>query len=212
LAALVLSIIHYTNNKELQIILSTLLPFVPVVAVGIPVTKYLPSRLNQIVPSKRMVFQSLHEAFEAMPFGINKKLAKDIDTIIKFEFTGKEAGIKYMTIKGGECTVTEHIHANPETVIHSDSELWLNITAKIVSGIEAFINEAFTIDGDASKCLFLKICLPLRRKQMWPNINRRKLILRLKLLLPEKLKTLWYSTAGRVMSIIPKQPLWSVTS
>ena len=150
LTAFILSILSYSEDSGIQIIMSSLIPAIPLLAIGIPATKTLPPWLNRWVSSKPMVFNTLAEAFEAMPFGINKKLAKGIDTTIQFEFFGNEAGTKCMTIKNQECTVVNGDVPNPKTIIKSDSQLWLDITNGKISGDEAYINDKFTIEGDAS--------------------------------------------------------------
>jgi len=148
--AMILTVITYSDNSGMQIILSTLIPAIPLFGIGIPATKYLPEWLNQRVSSKRIVFSSLAEATEAMPFGLNKKLSKGIDTIVQFELTGDESGIAHLVIKNQKCEFIQEPHPNPATVIKSDSKLWLDITNNVVSGDYAFINDMYEIEGDAS--------------------------------------------------------------
>lgn len=148
--AIILTILPYSEDSGIQIILSTLIPIIPLLAIGLPVAKYMPDWLNQRVSSKRMIFTSLAEASEAMPFGLNKKLAKGIDTVVQFELTGDEPGIAHLIIKDQKCEFIQEPHPNPTTIITSDSKLWLDITNNIVSGDDAFINKLFTVEGDAS--------------------------------------------------------------
>ena len=148
--ALVLTLITYTDDSGVQIILSTLIPAIPLLAIGIPATILLPDWLNQRVSSKRIVFSSLAEASEAMPFGLNTKLAKGIDTVVQFELTGEEPGIAHLIIKNQKCEFIQEPHPEPNTTIKSDSTLWLEITNNTVSGDDAFINKLYTIEGDAS--------------------------------------------------------------
>lgn len=115
--AIILTILPYSEDSGIQIILSTLIPVIPLLAIGLPVTKYMPDWLNQRVASKRMIFSSLAEASEAMPFGLNKKLAKGIDTVIQFELTGDEAGIAHLLIKDQKCEFIQEPHSNPNTII-----------------------------------------------------------------------------------------------
>jgi len=148
--AIILTILPYSEDSGTQIILSTLIPIIPLLVIGVPVTKYMPDWLNQRVSSKRMIFTSLAEASEAMPFGLNKKLSKGIDTVVQFDLTGDEAGIAHLVIKNQKCEFIQEPHPNPNTIILSDSKLWLDITNNIVSGDDAFINKLFTVEGDAS--------------------------------------------------------------
>jgi multimeric flavodoxin WrbA/putative sterol carrier protein len=90
-----------------------------------------------------------------MPHGLNKKLAKGIDTIIQFHLTGEEPTDGYLTIKNLECTYTKGIHPNPKTTIRADSKLWLAISNNEVSGDQAYINKQYTVDGDMTILLKL---------------------------------------------------------
>ena len=148
--AIILTIIPYSEDSGMQIILSTLIPAIPLLAIGIPATKYLPHWLNQRVSSKRMIFSSLAEASEAMPFGLNKKLSIGIDTVIQFDLTGDDPGIAHLIIKDQKCEFVQEPHASPNTTIKSDSKLWLDITNNLISGDDAFINKLYTVEGDAS--------------------------------------------------------------
>ena len=148
--AIILTILPYSEDSGIQIILSTLIPAIPLLAIGLPLTRYLPGWLNQRVSSKRIIFTSLAEASEAMPFGLNKKLARGIDTVVQFELTGDEPGIAHLKIKDQKCEFIQEPHPNPSTIIKSDSKLWLDITNDTVSGDHAFINKLFTVEGDAS--------------------------------------------------------------
>lgn len=148
--ALALTLITYSDDSGMQIILSTLIPAIPLLAIGIPATKLMPNWLNQRVSSKRMIFASLAEASDAMPFGLNTKLAKGIDTVVQFELTGKEPGTAHLIINNQKCEFIQEPHPNPNTTIKSDSTLWLEITNNTVSGDDAFINKLYTIEGDAS--------------------------------------------------------------
>jgi len=95
-----------------------------------------------------MSFKSNKELFESMPYGLNKKLAKGIDTIIQFHLTGKEPINGYLTIKKLQCTYTKGVHSNPKTTIKSDSSLWLGISNNEIPGDQALINNKYTAEGD----------------------------------------------------------------
>jgi len=153
--SIVLSIINYSDDGGIQVIISSIVPIVLLLAVGIPVNKKLPSVLMQTIQGEQLNFKSIKELFEAMPYGLNKKLANGIDTIIQFYLTGDEPIDGYLTIKDLECTYTEGIHPNPKTTIRADSNLWLAISNNEVSGDRAFINKEYTADGDMTILLKL---------------------------------------------------------
>jgi putative NADPH-quinone reductase/putative sterol carrier protein len=151
----ILSVIKYSDDGGLQVIISSIVPIVMQLAVGIPVNMKLPSVLMQAIQGEPLHFKSVKELFEAMPHGLNKKLAKGIDTIIQFHLTGEEPTEGYLTIKDLQCAYTEGIHPNPKTTITSDSKLWIAISNNEVSGDQAFINKEYTADGDMTILLKL---------------------------------------------------------
>jgi len=148
--AMFLTALEYSNDSGLQIIISTLIPIAVLLVIGIPANKILPQKLMQIVPAPRIIFSSIKEAFQAMPYGLNKKLAKGIDTIVQFKLTGDEPGIAHLIIKNQECKFIEKPHPNPATIIKADSKIWLDITNSKLSGDKAHINKMFEVVGDAS--------------------------------------------------------------
>jgi len=153
--SIILSVIKYSDDGGIQVIISSIVPIVLLLSVGIPVNIKLPSVLMQTTQGEQLNFKSIKELFEAMPYGLNKKLAKGIDTIIQFHLTGEEPSDGYLTIKNLECTYTEGIHQNSKTTIRADSKLWLAISNNEVSGDQAFINKEYTADGDMTILLKL---------------------------------------------------------
>ena len=153
--SIILSVIKYSDDGGIQVIISSIVPIVLLLAVGIPVNIKLPSVLMQTTQGEQLHFKSIKELFEAMPHGLNKNLANGIDTIIQFHLTGEEPTDGYLTIRDLECTYTEGIHQNSNTTIKSDSKLWLAISNNEVSGDQAFINKEYTAIGDMSILLKL---------------------------------------------------------
>jgi len=153
--SIILSVIKYSDDGGTQVIISSIVPIVLLLVVGIPVNIKLPAILMQTTQGERLHFKSIKELFEAMPHGLNKKLAKDVDTIIQFHLTGEEPTDGYLAIKDLKCTYTEGIHPNPKTTIKSDSTLWLAISNDEVSGDQAYINKKYTADGDMTILLKL---------------------------------------------------------
>lgn len=145
---IVLSLIKYTDDPSMQIIISSIVPIFLLLFIGIPINIKLPLILMQTTQGEQLHFKSIKELFEAMPFGLNKKLANGIDTIIQFHLTGMEPVNGYLIIKDLQCTYANGIHPSPKTTIRADSKLWLAISNNEVSGDQAFINKEYTVDGD----------------------------------------------------------------
>jgi len=152
---IILSIIKYSDDRGIQVIVSSIVPIVLLLAAGIPVNRKLPEVLMQTTQGERMHFKSIKDLFEAMPHGLNKELTEGIDTIIQFHLTGEEPTDGYLTIKNLECTYTEGNHPDPKTTIRADSKLWLAISNNEISGEQAYINKQYTVDGDMTILLKL---------------------------------------------------------
>jgi len=148
--AIVFTLINYTDNKTFNAIISTIIPIALLLIVGIPVTKYLPEYLMQVIGGKQIKFTSINDLFIAMPFGLNKEKAKGISVIIQFYLTGNEPTTGFLSINDQKCTYNNGIHKKPTTIIRSDSQLWLHISNNEVSGEKMLINNEYAIEGDAS--------------------------------------------------------------
>jgi multimeric flavodoxin WrbA/putative sterol carrier protein len=104
----------------------------------------------QIIGGKQIKFNSIKDLFTAMPFGLNKRKAKGVNTVIQFFLTGKEPAIGHLIISNQKCTYNEGEHPSPKTTIYCDSQLWLAIANNKVSGDKALINNEYQIEGDAT--------------------------------------------------------------
>ena len=148
--AIVLTIIRYNTDDTINTIIATIVPIVLLLIAGIPVTKYLPDYLMQIIGGKQIKFNSIKDLFTAMPFGLNKRKAKGVNTVIQFFLTGKDPAIGHLIISNQKCTYNEGEHPSPKTTIYCDSQLWLAIANNEVSGDKALINNEYQIEGDAT--------------------------------------------------------------
>ncbi len=148
--AIFLTVFQYSDDPVLNSILATLVPIALQLGIGLPTTIVLPSYLIQKVSAKQLHFETAKDLFEAMPFGLNKKNAKDFDIIVQFNLTGEEPTTGYLTIKDQKCLYDDGVHANPTTTINCDSNLWVKISNDEVSGDKALINGEYTVSGDAS--------------------------------------------------------------
>jgi len=147
---IIFTAIPYSNDEVLQTIIATLVPIVILINVGIPLNKYLPDYLMQNASGERIIFSSLAEAGEAMPYGLSKELSKGLNTVVQFELTGEEAGTAHIIIKNQKCEFKQEAHPNPNTIIKADSKIWLDIVNNKLSGDKAFLNNMFEVEGDAN--------------------------------------------------------------
>ncbi len=154
--AIVLTVIPYTEDGGLQVVLSSLVPIVVLLAVGLPMTTKLPAVLIRRTPGERLHFESVGELFEAMPLGLNRDRAAGIDSTTQFHLSGEEPLQGYLTIKDGRCTFDKGVHPSPTTVIRADSGLWLAISNNEISGDWAYLNDKYECEGDLTILLQLQ--------------------------------------------------------
>jgi len=148
--SIVLSIVIYTDNYLLQQLLQNIIPIALQLALGLPMTKYLEKKLPQTLITPQIHFESNKDLFEAMPFGMNRKKAEGIDTVLQFHLSGDEVITGYLTIKDQGCTFTEGEHEKPGTKITADSKLWLDISNGDVDGGVAYVEKRYSVEGDVS--------------------------------------------------------------
>lgn len=147
--AFILVQIQYSPYSSTNILISNGVAFLPQILIGIPASIYLPKYFMK-QPNSRFKFKSIKDTFEAMPYALNKELAKNVDAIVQFELTGDEEQTGYLRIKNQKCEYIKGLHPNPTVSIKSDSKLWLDITNEDVDSIEAFLNKEYEMSGDAS--------------------------------------------------------------
>ena len=95
-------------------------------------------------------FKTLKEAFEAMPYSVNRKAAAGVDVVVQFDLSGKEAQISHMVIKDSKCSLCNAPHSNPTLTIKADSGLWLAIINKETDNTKAFLEGRLVLEGDIS--------------------------------------------------------------
>ncbi|VAY87379.1 Iron-sulfur flavoprotein [hydrothermal vent metagenome] len=147
--AFILVQIEYSPYSSTNTLIANAMAYLPQIIIGIPASIYLPRYLLTL-PGYKLKFESLKDAFEAMPHGLNKKSSKGVDVIIQLELTGDEAQDIYIAIKNRKCQCINGIHTKPTLTIKIDSTLWLNIINGNVDGTEAYLNKRYEMIGDAS--------------------------------------------------------------
>lgn len=147
--AMLLTLITYSDNAALRQILQNLVPISVLLGIGYPVTKFLPSYLQQKMGTNTIRFASIEELFAAMPFGLNRKKAAGKDVTIQFHITGDEIINGFFTIRNEKCTFTEGEYENPTVTIDSPAKVWLDVSNGDLPGEKAFLNKMYTVEGDA---------------------------------------------------------------
>ncbi len=141
--------IQYSLYSATNMLISNGIAFLPQILIGIPISVYLPKYFMR-QPNSEIKFKSLQDAFDSMPYGLNKELAKNVDVVVQFELTGNEEQKSHLIIKNQKCEYIKGLHFKPTVTIKADSKLWLDITNGDIDGANAYINKKYDMSGDAS--------------------------------------------------------------
>lgn len=145
--AFILVQFQYSTDIITNLLISNTVAFVPQILFAIPASIFVPIYISK-QPSSKIKFDSVQDAFDAMPFGLNKEIAKGVDEIIQFQLTGKEEINSYFIIKNQKCKLVEGIYNDPSITIKATSDLWLDITNGEIDGSEAFLHKKYEIISD----------------------------------------------------------------
>jgi len=193
--AFVLTSLTYHSSALVNSFIKSLLPIFIQLGIGLPLTIKLPSYFMQKVGGDQLHFSSVSDLFTSMPFGLNKKNAEGVNTVIQFNLSGQEATTGFLTIQDQICTYNAGEHSNPNTTILCDSNLWLQISNGYVSGDKAYMNGEYKVLGDAS--ILLKFgqlfAPPTKSKKKSKNesaVSQRKEAFEYKSFAPGKIKSI----------------------
>lgn len=176
LAAPSFMFINYSQSSLVQGLLSNVTPMV-ILLLGIPLSIYVPNWLKKQYmgdSSKtgngafKVKFLNNKEALSGMPLGFNKKYSEGVEFVLQFKLHGRETINGYLKVGDGECSYTEGLHESPDTTVESDSDVWLKITNKELSGAEALESEMYRLHGDMNNLIMLSKLFPS------PNVKPKK--------------------------------------
>jgi putative sterol carrier protein len=78
----------------------------------------------------------------------NGRSVGDLKATIQFEVAGKQPGQWFLSIENGKCTYHEGRMDAPTLTIKTPSEVWLAVANKEIDGQQAFLEGAYTAQGD----------------------------------------------------------------
>ena len=100
---------------------------------------------NISIPRNR----DFRQTIEGMPLVFNREVAGDLHAVIQFHAGGKEPGIYHLSITQGNCTFYPGKAQYPALTIRTPSEIWMQITAGELSGLDALSKGLYMVEGDA---------------------------------------------------------------
>ena len=94
--------------------------------------------------------ESIDSYIDLMRLSFNAKEAKDFNAKIQFNFSGDNQGSCFFTIAGGTIDGQLGTVNQPELIVNTPFEIWMDIITGKVDGQQMFMEEKYAAEGDLS--------------------------------------------------------------
>jgi putative sterol carrier protein len=159
------------NSRATPFIFTTAIPIALNLGLGLPFTAKYPDYYQRKMgiqsvggegqPPKEGIMSSeqnqktgahlaknCRELLAMMPMAFNAQAAGDMNATVQFKVTGDDEFSAYFEIADGKCTHHEGEAAQPDLVIETPGQVWLDISQGRLEGQEAFLKGMFKANGD----------------------------------------------------------------
>ncbi len=167
------------SHRLAALIFTTFLPMVLNLGIGLPFTMRYPDyyqrknginpagQPNQLTKEKAMSSGSdqatgplsvdnCRDLLKIMPQGFNPQAAGDLKATLQFHVSGDDTFSAYLEIADGACIHHEGEAAQPDLVIDTPGQVWLDISQGRLNGQEAFFKGLYKVNGDFAILMKLK--------------------------------------------------------
>lgn len=90
-----------------------------------------------------------------MPKAFLPEKAENLDVVVQFKFTGKEAGDWFATIQDGKCTIEQGVHSSPTMTLSADSDEYVKVVTGELNGMQAYLQGKIKVAGDLTLAMNL---------------------------------------------------------
>ncbi|MCP4160391.1 MAG: hypothetical protein GY760_09980 [Deltaproteobacteria bacterium] len=118
------------------------------IAEGVTVKEF---KEKGIIPSA----ESIEEFILLFPYGLNSKAVGEGKAVLQFDFNGQVNESCYFDISKDNIEAKIGSSENPEIVIKTPFDLWMDIMTQKADGEKMFMEEKYTVEGDLSLMLEL---------------------------------------------------------
>jgi putative sterol carrier protein len=91
---------------------------------------------------------SIESFMNIMSIGFNPERAAQLKAVIQFNFSGEVPGSCHFEIEHGEIRTKEGISPNPNLVVESPFEIWMDVITGKVQGQDMYMQQKFKASGD----------------------------------------------------------------
>ncbi len=82
------------------------------------------------------------------PFGLNTAAAGDRKVVLQFKFSGDVKDSCYFTIEDGKVGAQQGACANPDLMIDTPFQLWMDIITRKADGAQMLMEQRYRVEGD----------------------------------------------------------------
>ena len=82
-----------------------------------------------------------------LKFAFKKKAAGDLKAVVQFDFSGPVTGTCYMAIENGGINLAQGPAENPDLVVKTPFDLWVDIMAGRADGAQSMMEGKYTVEG-----------------------------------------------------------------
>jgi len=105
---------------------------------------------------------TVKDLMERMPKAFLPEKAPGVDAVIQYHLTGEEGGDWVITIRDGQCTVTEGTAENPRLTLTADAQDYKDVILGKLDGMKAFMTGKLKLSGDLNLAMKLTTFFKLR--------------------------------------------------
>ena len=116
-----------------------------------PMLDALSGPRDQEAPSGAKKEVTVKDIFQRMPDAFRPEKAEGVDVVFQYCIAGPDGGEWYVSVKDGQCVVSEGRHEHPTTTVKMADKDFLLLTSGRLNAMSAFTSGKLKIEGDLMK-------------------------------------------------------------
>lgn len=121
-----------------------------------PLTKESPMSSEHNQPTGPEAAKNCRELLSIMPLGFKPQIAGDLKATVQFHVSGDDEFNAYLEIADGKCTHHQGEADQPDLVIDTPGQVWLDVAQGRMDGQQAFFKGLYKVNGDLSVLMKFK--------------------------------------------------------
>ena len=106
--------------------------------------------------------KTVQDLIAAMPLAFDAEASGDTHAVVQFIVADEIPGKYCLDIRGSDCRAFAGEHPSPTMTISTPAEVWLGISQGKISGVTAFMEGKYTVEGDMALLMQFEKLFPKR--------------------------------------------------